>query len=166
MNASPLHNNAAPRNLRRIWPLALALTVGLVICVSVLAGSGGTASARSVGYDLTWWTVDGGGGAMSGGGYTLIGTGGQPEARSASNGGYSLNGGFWSVGGAAEPTPVDTPTPTVTATATGLPTATATGTATRTPTLTATGAATVTPTATGAGTYQVYMPIILKVRRM
>ena len=26
------------------------------------------------GYDLTWWTVDGGGGTVSGGGYALMGT--------------------------------------------------------------------------------------------
>jgi hypothetical protein len=37
---------------------------------------------------------------------------------------------------------------------------------TRTPTPTATGEATVTPTPTRPLTYQVYMPIILKVRRM
>jgi hypothetical protein len=52
------------------------------------------------GYDLTWWTVDGGGMMnVTGGAYTLGGTIGQPDAGVLSGGGFSLNGGFW-VGGA------------------------------------------------------------------
>ena len=45
---------------------------------------------------LQWWTVDGGGGALSAGDYTLAGTVGQPDAGpTLSNGVYSLTGGFW-----------------------------------------------------------------------
>jgi hypothetical protein len=52
------------------------------------------------GYELTWSTSDGGGGASSGGIYTLNGTIGQPDAGAAlSGGGYTLVGGFW--GGAS-----------------------------------------------------------------
>jgi hypothetical protein len=47
------------------------------------------------GYDLSWWTVDGGGGMLSGGGYTLGGTAGQPDAAMWTGGGYTLAGGFW-----------------------------------------------------------------------
>jgi hypothetical protein len=48
------------------------------------------------GYDLTWWTVDGGGGTLQGGGYTLMGTAGQPDPAPALTGGdYTLVGGFW-----------------------------------------------------------------------
>jgi uncharacterized membrane protein len=47
-------------------------------------------------YDLSWWTVDNGGGTSIGGSYTLNGTIGQPEAGALpSGGGYTLAGGFW-----------------------------------------------------------------------
>jgi len=66
--------------------LALALTVG---AAAVYAQAGG-------GYDLTWNTVDTGGVTLaSGGGYTLGGTAGQPDAATWSGGGYTLTGGFW-----------------------------------------------------------------------
>ncbi|MBN1137575.1 MAG: hypothetical protein JXM73_13390 [Anaerolineae bacterium] len=53
------------------------------------------------GYDLSWWTVDGGGHTFSaGGGYSLGGTIGQADAGVLSGTGYRLAGGFWS-GGAA-----------------------------------------------------------------
>ena len=54
------------------------------------------------GYDLTWNTVDGGGATWSeGGGYSLGGTVGQPDAGVLSGGGYTLAGGFWPGGAAA-----------------------------------------------------------------
>lgn len=55
-----------------------------------LAQSGG-------GYDLTWNTMDSGGATFSaGGGFSLGGTIGQPDASAALVGdGYSLIGGFW-----------------------------------------------------------------------
>jgi len=53
----------------------------------------------SSGYDLSWWTADSGGGSSTGGGYTLSGTAGQPDAGLLESGSYSLAGGFW--GGAA-----------------------------------------------------------------
>ena len=47
-------------------------------------------------YDLSWFTVDGGGGTVRGGGYALAGTAGQPEPGTAlRGGGYTLIGGFW-----------------------------------------------------------------------
>ena len=56
-------------------------------------------------YDLSWWTVDGGGGTSSGNGYALNGTIGQPDAGMvAGGGGYTLEGGFWHGGVAATPT--------------------------------------------------------------
>ena len=74
-----------------VW---LLLALGLLAPALVLAQSGG-------GYDLTWNTVDGGGYTFStGGGYSLGGTAGQPDAGVLSGGGYTLSGGFWG-GGAA-----------------------------------------------------------------
>ncbi len=66
----------------------LALAVLLLLSTAALAQIGG-------GYDLTWSTVDGGGGTSSGGAYTLHGTAGQPDAGALSGGSYSLDGGFW-----------------------------------------------------------------------
>ena len=69
------------------------VTIALLLIVS-------TALARS-GYDLSWWTADGGGGTASGGSYTLGGTIGQPDAGILTGGNYTLGGGFWGGGVAA-----------------------------------------------------------------
>ena len=52
-------------------------------------------------YDLTWNTIDGGGTASEGGGYSLVGTIGQPDAGTLVGGKYTLIGGFWTSGWAA-----------------------------------------------------------------
>ena len=63
-------------------------------------------------YDLSWWTVDGGGGRLDGANYTLGGTIGQPDAGQAlSANGYTLVGGFWY--GVAEPEWYDVHLPVV-----------------------------------------------------
>lgn len=68
-----------------LFPIALLTFLAPV----VLAQSGG-------GYDLSWWTVDGGGYTWSeGGGYALGGTIGQPDAGVLQGSGYTLAGGFW-----------------------------------------------------------------------
>ncbi len=49
------------------------------------------------GYDLTWSTIDGGGGSSGGGDYMLVGTIGQSDASETMiGGGFTLAGGFWS----------------------------------------------------------------------
>ena len=77
----------------------------LLSCLVVAMVLGGVALAQTGGgYDLSWWTVDGGGGTLSGGGYLLEGTIGQPDAGQAlTGGGYTLIGGFWQRGGGAAP---------------------------------------------------------------
>jgi hypothetical protein len=71
--------------------------VALVLLLVALLGLVSAAQAQQGGpYDLTWWTVDGGGGLVQGGGYTLTGTAGQPEpAPALTGGGLTLTGGFW-----------------------------------------------------------------------
>ena len=70
------------------------LVLGLLI--AALAWSNALMFAQTGGgYDLTWSTVDGGGGVSTGGGYTLSGTAGQPDAGALGGGGYTLVGGFW-----------------------------------------------------------------------
>lgn len=46
-------------------------------------------------YEISWSTIDGGGGTSSGGQYVLTGTIGQPDAAWSSGGSYELLGGFW-----------------------------------------------------------------------
>jgi hypothetical protein len=64
----------------------------LVVLLPAFGQSGGS-------YDLTWSTVDGGGGSSSGGSYAVNGTAGQPDARNQPEpmvgGDYSVTGGFW-----------------------------------------------------------------------
>ena len=47
-------------------------------------------------YQLTSWTIDGGGGQSTGGVYAVTGTIGQPDANIHTGGAYTLFGGFWS----------------------------------------------------------------------
>ena len=92
---------------------ALTLVVSLGSAVAqegtVAALRGGPAGQEQIpepaqvgGYDLSWWTVDGGGMTSAGAnGYALGGTAGQPDAAVWTSNGYTLAGGFWG-GGAVE----------------------------------------------------------------
>ncbi len=66
---------------------------GLVLGVVAAANYGQSGG----GYDLSWNTLDGGGGTSAGGGFTLTGTVGQHDAGTSAltGGNYELNGGFW-----------------------------------------------------------------------
>ena len=46
-------------------------------------------------FTIDWFTIDGGGGTSTGGGYSLSGTLGQPDAGLHSGGPFTLHGGFW-----------------------------------------------------------------------
>jgi hypothetical protein len=46
-------------------------------------------------YEVSWYTIDGGGGRSSGKPYELVGTIGQPDAAYSRGGNYELLGGFW-----------------------------------------------------------------------
>ena len=65
-----------------------------------------TPELRAQSYTIDWYTIGGGGGASSGGDFTLSGTIGQPEAGTMSGDNYSLAGGFW--GALQTPPPVPT----------------------------------------------------------
>ena len=79
----------------------LILVVGILIMMlaSVAqAQSGG-------GYELRWTSIDTGGGAMTGGAYSLTSTIGQPEPGATQNGGnYGLNGGVVDAGKSGQTT--------------------------------------------------------------
>ena len=67
----------------------MAAVVGLFVAASVvLSQTGG-------GFDLSFFTIDGGGGSSAGGGFTLSGVIGQPDPGVLSGGPYTLQGGFY-----------------------------------------------------------------------
>ena len=73
----------------------LALFALLLLLLAALPSAVARAQSGS-GYDLTWYTVDGGGYTWSiGDGYRLGGTVGQADAGLLSGEGYILVGGFW-----------------------------------------------------------------------
>ncbi|MBN2257201.1 MAG: hypothetical protein JW704_05185 [Anaerolineaceae bacterium] len=74
-----------------LFRLAAMLAVALLI--TSLAFS---AVWAANGYEVSWYTIDGGGGSSSGGNYLVMGSIGQPDAGSQSGSGHGLTGGFWS----------------------------------------------------------------------
>jgi hypothetical protein len=85
-----------------LLPIILVLLIGISTANAQRtnepsAPQSGASTALSTGYDLSWYTIDGGGATFStGGSYSLGGSIGQPDAGSLSGGSYQLNGGFWS----------------------------------------------------------------------
>jgi hypothetical protein len=78
-------------------PLVLVLLIG---AASTNAQRSNDPASPQSGYSIDWYTIDSGGAMNSnGGGYSLSGTIGQPDAGSLGGGSYSLVGGFW--GGAS-----------------------------------------------------------------
>jgi hypothetical protein len=77
--------------------IALSLSLALVLSAFL---TNVTWAQQGDGYELSWWTLDGGGGTASGGGFSLNGTAGQSEAGAILSGGdYTLVSGFWSSAG-------------------------------------------------------------------
>jgi len=76
---------------RGLW-----LAIILLLAVALAGVSAAWASTSGGGYAIDWFTIDGGGGTSTGGGYSLSGSIGQPDAGPAQAGGsYALQGGFW-----------------------------------------------------------------------
>lgn len=70
----------------------------ILACLAALA----MIPAASAQFDLSWYTIDGGGAMFSTGGtFSLGGTIGQPDAGVMSGGTFTLTGGFWA--GASDP---------------------------------------------------------------
>jgi hypothetical protein len=63
--------------------------------LSILAGALLFPVLANAQYAIDWLTIDGGGGASSGGSFSLSATIGQPDAGTLSGGNYTLQGGFW-----------------------------------------------------------------------
>jgi hypothetical protein len=59
------------------------------------ASQGATLSLATLNASIMWSTVDGGGGASTGGGWAFTGTSGQPDAGTLNGGAWAMQGGFW-----------------------------------------------------------------------
>jgi len=72
-------------------------------------GSAERQMASSAVFEISWYTVDGGGGTSTGSGFVLSGTAGQPDAGDLAGGGFTLRGGFWqpAVSGSCGDCPTD-----------------------------------------------------------
>ena len=87
--------------MKRLRIFALIGLVAIVLAAGLLAAAPSARAEPSVTYDLSWNTIDGGGGTSTGTGpngiYSLSGTAGQPDAGTLSSNGntYTLGGGFW-----------------------------------------------------------------------
>lgn len=75
------------------------LAIGFVFALVAVLLLASLALGGTAGFDIAWWTVDGGGGEMvsNDGSYRVRGTIGQHDAGvlESANGSYSLSGGFW-----------------------------------------------------------------------
>jgi hypothetical protein len=77
----------------------IVISVALVLHIGITAANAQRSNepaAPQVGYDLSWYTIDGGGAISTGGSYALGGSIGQPAVGVLSGGTYTLSGGFWS----------------------------------------------------------------------
>lgn len=79
--------------------LAPAMLVPSLLCLASLAGLVGLAGSASAQLSISRFTVDGGGGASTGGVFSVGGTIGQPDAGQMTGGSFALAGGFWAGGG-------------------------------------------------------------------
>lgn len=73
--------------------------VTIVTLLPVLLGAASAIAQVSPNVDLSWNSIDAGGGTSSGGGFTLIGTIGQPDAGAMTSGGFDVLGGLWGTNG-------------------------------------------------------------------
>ena len=81
-----------PLNSKQI--MKRAITIG-VLLLALSAVSWTALAQTGGGFDLSWFSVDGGGGTSAGGDFALVGSLGQPDAGNGlAGGGFTLTGGF------------------------------------------------------------------------
>ena len=96
--------------MTRKTPPIPALAIASLSMVLLMFAAAALAGLEAPGgFDLSWNTIDGGGGTSSGGAYEISGTAGQPDAGTTMVGGaFQLSGGFWpGAGPSVNPCPAD-----------------------------------------------------------
>jgi hypothetical protein len=71
-----------------------AKSVGLIVWLASLSS---LCSVHAQNYTIDWFTIDCGGGASTGGVYSVTDTIGQPDAGGLIGGNFTLAGGFWGI---------------------------------------------------------------------
>lgn len=70
----------------------------LVFCgIVILLLAAAWVAVAAGGFELPWFSVDGGGGESSGGSYAIAGSIGQPDAGQMDGGAYTLSGGYLAI---------------------------------------------------------------------
>jgi hypothetical protein len=88
-------------------PASIAL-LAYFLALALSAAAAPLAHADDGSFDLTWNTMDSGGGVSTGGGFELAGTIGQPDAGLVmTGGGFAFTGGFWPAAGGGTTCPAD-----------------------------------------------------------
>ena len=89
------HHDRPDRSGKPVWSARLRTMRGPLLAACLLLLASTVLAQSGEGYELTWSTVDCGGGISSTGeGYSVVGTIGQPEAGLISGGDFSVGGGF------------------------------------------------------------------------
>jgi hypothetical protein len=92
-----VENITTQYNLSGIHAMKLNSITSCALGALILAALATVARAQSGGpFDLSWSTIDNGGGTSSGGQFQLRGTVGQPDPGTLTGGKFKLEGGFWS----------------------------------------------------------------------
>ena len=88
-----LMNSIISATHQAVSRISTAVWLSFVLC------AGGTGGFAADNFSIDWFTIDGGGGALSGGTFTLEGTTGQLDAGpvTLAGGTQSIKGGFWSL---------------------------------------------------------------------
>ena len=81
----------------RTIPSLFILVVMIVVTLNVSSSASDDSTDGT--FDLSWHTVDGGGGTSSAASFELSGTIGQTDAGTLAGGTFELAGGFWMGGG-------------------------------------------------------------------
>ena len=68
----------------------LSITIAFLLAAAVTV-------ARAQNYGVDWSTIAGGGGTITAGVYTIIGTISQPDAGRLNSSDFTIDGGFWSI---------------------------------------------------------------------
>ncbi len=93
-DSSPLSAfHRSRRSERRTEQTGACLFLGFLRC---LLFTGFCPPGWGQSYSIDWSTIDGGSGTSTGGGYSVSGSIGQPDAGKMSGGIFTLDGGFWS----------------------------------------------------------------------
>ena len=98
------------------WPVVISVAGVLLLGSAGASASDPGAAAKSSARDLpgeelkafqspdlSWWSVDGGGGTGSGGSFVLTGAAGEPEHGVSASSGFGFAGGVWATAPPSQP---------------------------------------------------------------